>query len=98
MNAYFKHFSLNNSFLQAHAERPGGQICAVPRKRALQLVNDLELVVRRTISKIFHWWQRRTTIHKLQALNDHYLKDIGLNRSQIVSSVDGIVESSSKPT
>lgn len=98
MNAHFKHFSLNNSFPQVHPERPNGQIRGVPRNGTLQLVNDLESVVRRTISRVFHWWQRRTTIHKLQALNDHYLKDIGLDRSQIISSVDGIVETSGKPT
>jgi len=32
--------------------------------------------------------KRRTAIPKLRALNDHYLKYIGLDRSEIVSSIE----------
>ncbi len=58
----------------------------------MQLVNGLESAVRRSVDWISHWRQRRTGTHKLQALNDHYLADFGLERSQIVSTVEEIIE------
>ena len=36
------------------------------------------------------WYHRRALIRELQGLNDHYLKDIGLERGEIVSYVKGI--------
>lgn len=40
--------------------------------------------------RISDWYQRRALIRQLQNLNDHYLKDIGLERDEIVSFVKGI--------
>ena len=38
-----------------------------------------------------------TAIRELQALSDHHLTDIGLDRSQIVSTVEDIIETGGQP-
>lgn len=43
---------------------------------------------RMCIDYVIRWNRRRATIRSLQALNDHYLADIGLDRSQIVATVE----------
>ncbi|WP_282611259.1 DUF1127 domain-containing protein [Pelagibius sp. Alg239-R121] len=44
------------------------------------------------IEGIARWHRRRTTIRELQNLSDYYLTDIGLDRSQIVSTVEEMVD------
>lgn len=95
MNSYCEIPDLGSSFQQAHADqsgRPGRRIDEIPSFGALRLVNGLESAVRRSIGAISRWRQRRTAIRELQALSDHHLTDIGLDRSQIVTTVEEIIE------
>jgi len=100
MNPYYELPKLGSNFQQAHADRPqrpDRQIDGFPSIWALRLVNGLELAVRRSFGWISRWRQRRTTIRKLQALSDHYLLDIGLDRPQIVSTVEETSKTGSRP-
>ncbi len=100
MNPYFEPPDLGGSFQQVHADRPeppGRRIDGIPRIGALRLVNGLESAVRRSVGGISGWRQRRTAIRELQALSDHQLTDIGLDRSQIVSTVEDIIETGGQP-
>ena len=95
MNPYYGPPNLGSSFQQAHAdrpERPGRQIDGMLRIGALRLVKCLKSAVRRSIGGISRWRRRRTAIRALQALSDHCLTDIGLDRSQIVSTAEKIRE------
>ena len=40
-----------------------------------------------TIGRVLRWHQRWLAIQTLEALNDHYLKDAGIERSEIHSFV-----------
>lgn len=89
MTAHFKHHTFTSSFKPTHlgrVERPDHQ---ASRSHGIgsQLIVFLESAVRRNVGRIARWYQRRSAIFALQALNDHYLKDIGLDRSGIVASV-----------
>ena len=42
---------------------------------------------RLTIGRVLGWHQRWVAIQTLEALNDHYLKDAGIERSEIRSFV-----------
>ncbi len=98
MNAYYELPNPGSSFQQAHAdrtERPGRQINAILSIGALRLVNGSAL--RRSAAGISRWRQRRTAIRELQALSDHHLTGIGLDRSQIVSTVEAIIETGGQP-
>lgn len=95
MNPHYEPPDLGSSFQQAHAdrpERPSREIDRIPSIGALRLVNGLESAVRQSIGRISRWHQRCTAIRELQALSDHYLTDIGLDRSQIVSTVEETIE------
>ena len=48
--------------------------------------------VRRSAGWIALWRRRRAANLELRTLNDHYLRDIGLDRRQIVSPIEEIVE------
>ena len=92
--------NLASSCQQARAdrpERPGRRIDGIPSIGALALVNGLESAVRRKLGGISRWRQRRTAIRELQALSDHHLTDIGLDRSRIVSTVEQIIETGGQP-
>ena len=93
MNAYYELSNPGSSFQQAHAdrtERPGRQINAILSIGASRLVNGSAL--RRSVGGITLWRRRRTAIRELQALSDHHLTDIGLDRSQIVSTVEETIK------
>jgi len=68
-----------------------------PSIRALRLVDVLASAVRRSVRVISRWRRRRAAIRELRALNDHYLRDIGLDRSRIVSTVEEILETGDRP-
>ncbi|WP_282611124.1 DUF1127 domain-containing protein [Pelagibius sp. Alg239-R121] len=56
-------------------------------------IGVLLIVVRcRIIDEIARWHRRRTTIRALRDLNDYYLKDIGLDRSQIEATVEEMID------
>ena len=98
MNAYYELPNPGSGFQQAHAdrtERPGRRIDRILSIGALRLVNGSAL--RRSVGGISRWRQRRTAIRELQALSDHHLTDIGLDRSRIVSTVEEIIESGGQP-
>jgi len=100
MNPCYELSNLGGSFQQAHAdvpERPGRQIDGIPNIGALRLVYGLESAVRRSVGGISRWRRRCTAIRKFQALSDHLLTDIGLDRSQIVSKVEEVVETGGQP-
>ncbi len=100
MNPFYEPPNLGSSFRQAHAdrpERPGRQIDGNPSIGALWMVNGLESAVRWSVGGISRWRQRRTAIRKLQELSDHHLTDIGMDRSQIVSTVEEIVKTGGRP-
>ena len=87
--------NLGSSLQQAHAdrpERPSRQIDGLPSIGALRLVDALELAVRQGVGGISRWRRRRAAIRELQALSDRHLRDIGLDRSQIASTVETLIE------
>lgn len=43
----------------------------------------LSAVLSAAVATLRLWYRRRVTIHRLQELDDHMLKDIGLGRSEI---------------
>ena len=81
MNSYSELPNLGSGFRQAHAGR-------LARPGRWRLVKGLESAVRRSIRGISRWHQRRRAIRELQALSDHHLADIGMDRSRIVSVVE----------
>jgi uncharacterized protein YjiS (DUF1127 family) len=89
-----KYPNLISSFQQALAvspEQPGCQIDGIPCVGVLRLANCLKSAVRRSVGWIYRRHQRRTAIRKLQALNDHFLKDIGPDRAEIVLYVEEVM-------
>jgi uncharacterized protein YjiS (DUF1127 family) len=46
----------------------------------------------RTAARLLKEWRYRSDIHKLHALSDHQLSDIGLTRSRIEDAVRGGVQ------
>ena len=100
LNPYYELRNLCNRLQQAHAdrpERPGRQIDGTPSICDLRLVNGLESAVCRSVGWISRWRRRRTAIRELQASSDHYLTEIGLDRSQIVSTVEEIIKIGDQP-
>lgn len=51
----------------------------------------------RQIGRISRWRHRCTAIRELQALSDHHLTNIGLDRTQIVSTDEEIIETGGQP-
>ena len=49
------------------------------------------------IGAISRWRRRRAAIRELRALKDHDLADIGLDRFQIVSAVEEMIEMDDRP-
>ncbi len=100
MNRCYELPNLGSSCQQGRADRPeplDRQTEGFPSIGALRLVNGLKSAVRMSVGTIFRWRRRRTAIRELQALSDHHLKDIGLDRSQIVSTVEEMIETSDQP-
>lgn len=78
----------NNFFRFLHVSRIGS---GKRRTRLLtgesRRVGRAVLVVRWVTSSIRGWFRQRATIRTLEALNDHHLSDIGLDRSGIIARV-----------
>ena len=77
--------------------RPGRQIGGLPSIGAWRLVNGLVSALRRAVGAVSRWRRRRGAIRMLQALSDHHLRDIGLDRSQIMSRVEVTTETGDPP-
>ena len=88
MTAHDEHSPPGVSFHHHHGERRDRAIGRLLKIGAQWLVN-WPISALRWIS-----FRRRrgTTARQLQYLNDHYLKDIGLERAQVASSVDEIID------
>lgn len=100
MNPNYWQPSLGNFFRQGPVDRKsrsGKQIAGTLIGGVLWLFHGLGSAVRRSVGWISLWCQRRVAILELRALNDHYLRDIGLDRSQIVSPIEEIRETGGQP-
>ncbi len=97
MNHYHELPTLDISFQQARAERPGRQIERIPSISALRLLKGVESAFRWSVGRVSRWRHRRTAIRKLQALSDHHLTDIGLDRSQVVSPAEEFIKTGGRP-
>lgn len=99
MNPCNEHTTHCNSLQMPHKEqsrqsnRPVGGIIGIS---ALLLTYGLKAIARRSVEWFSLWREQRFMIRKLQALSDHYLKDIGLERSEIVSMVKEVTEMNTK--
>ena len=54
-------------------------------------------LLRRLFLTYWRWRQRRETLRQLQALDDRMLKDIGLNRTELMSVVEECLPGSTVP-
>ena len=100
MNRYYEPHHLGSSSQQPHIDWPeplDRQIDGIPGVGALRLANGLESAVRWSIGRISRWRQRHAAIREFQALSDHYLRDIGLNCSQVVSTVEAVIKAGDRP-
>ena len=88
MAAHHEHSPPGISFQHDHSERRDRAIGRLLKIGARRLVNWSISAFR----WIALWHRRSTTARELQYLNDHYLKDIGLDRAQVASSVDEIID------
>ncbi len=67
-------------------------------RRARQLRSDfLAGALKRMVKAFFRWNQRYTLNHRLQALPDYLLKDIGIGRDQIPAVVSGALKRQASP-
>ncbi len=81
----------NSNFQQTEHGRsasPGLHLTTRPSSGASRKASGFELVVRWSIRFVRRWHRRRAAIRALESLSDHYLRDIGLDRSQIISRVE----------
>lgn len=95
MNANYELPNPGSSFQQAQTvlpERPSCQIDRIQHIGALRRANGLEAIIRRIVSGISRWHRRGIAIRQLRSLGDQRLADIGLDRSQIVSTVDKMIK------
>lgn len=81
----------NGSCQQARPGRsgsPGLHLTTRLASGASRKAGGLELAVQWSIRFVRRWHRRRAAIRVLESLSDHYLRDIGLDRSQITSRVE----------
>ncbi len=55
-----------------------------------------DTLVHRLYRRFARWRAQQITIHKLQGLDDHTLKDIGLNRSEIAATGYGLAAAATR--
>lgn len=99
MNAPFKRPAIDGNFRPTHLDHLDWSALHSDRTRdadPLRLIDVPEYLVRRGIGWLARWRRRRSAVIALQALNDHYLNDIGLDRDQIESAVKN-AETGGKP-
>jgi uncharacterized protein YjiS (DUF1127 family) len=66
---------------------PGRQAVAAVRSTA-----GVSVGLARRVERFREWRKRRAAIDELAALDDRWLKDIGLYRGEIEAAVDGLLE------
>ena len=67
-------------------------------RRARQLRSEfLAAVLERVVKAFIRWNQRHALNHRLQALPDYLLKDIGISRGQIPALVSGALKRQASP-
>ena len=67
-------------------------------RRARQLRSEfLAAVLERVVKAFIRWNQRYALNHRLQALPDYLLKDIGISRGQIPALVSGALKRQASP-
>ncbi len=67
-------------------------------RRARQLRSDfLAAALKRVVKAFIRWNQRHALDHRLQALPDYLLKDIGIGRDQIPAVVSGALKRQASP-
>ncbi len=64
---------------------------------AYRAVNAVAELVENTVDAVRAWRQRRAAIAELSRLNDHLLKDIGIDRNEIRAVVNGMLSRPSAP-
>ncbi|MDT8345319.1 MAG: DUF1127 domain-containing protein [Thermohalobaculum sp.] len=64
-------------------------LTALARVGGASALNGLGATLRSIGHRIGDFHRRRVAIHRLHALNDHMLKDIGLSRGTIEAAVHG---------
>lgn len=69
----------------------GKRFRQAPAGQPRRLVLFLEAALRRGLGGVTRWRRQRGAVRELQALSDHYLRDIGLERSRIVPAVEAII-------
>ena len=100
MNPYYELPNLGNSFSRQETggpERGDKALDPLISVGALRAVNGVESVIRRVLAAFSRWRVRRASVRALNELHDRDLADIGLDRSQIVSTVDEIIETGRQP-
>ncbi len=74
---------------------PVGEAISVTAYKAVNAVAER---VKNTVDAVRTWRQRRAAIAELSRLNDHLLKDIGIDRNEIRAVVNGMLSRPSAPT
>ncbi|MCF8468511.1 MAG: DUF1127 domain-containing protein [Sneathiella sp.] len=77
---------------QAHSGQPDGQSHGTLSPSDMWGIKYLASMARKSFSRMSRWYRRRTEIHRLKALTGYHLKDIGLDRFPIASSLQELVE------
>jgi len=96
MRLSFTRSGFPGSFRRVPTDRCGHKIGESPRTVVLRLLVCLKAAARHSADWIILWRRRRATLRKLQTLSDHYLRDIGLDRSQIGSSFEQRIDTGAR--
>ena len=61
------------------------------RDRHAPLARDLTHIIARTLAWIWLQWRRREIIRTLEKVDDHLLRDVGIERGEIETFVDTLI-------
>ncbi len=78
-------------------EGPGLWLPELPFVAASRFSGGLTSAALRAVGGLSRHCRRRAAIRKLRAMSDAALRDIGLDRSQVVSPVEALLETSGRP-
>ncbi|TNE40908.1 MAG: DUF1127 domain-containing protein [Alphaproteobacteria bacterium] len=60
-------------------------------------IGDFVAILKNILRWFADWRRRRNELRKLQALSDRNLKDIGLKRNEVTSSIERLIEFETRP-